>query len=191
MRSVKGDVAKALHGLLGPLGFDRSKATWSRRHGSLVELIELQIDKSGALMSVNAAVVDLDVHATIWGTEPIAAIQEASGTARATLSELSRGQCAFWDLHQELDVTAVAAAVSDHVLPFLARLDSREALAQWLSDAKAMDSRYPLDVLHWAVLQHLLGRRHAACDMLAALRAKKIGAWVQRTADVSQRLGCS
>ena len=85
----------------------------------------------------------------------------------------------------------VAATVEAHVLPFLERLHSRDAMAQWLSKKPAARKRAPSSVITLAILHSFSGERERACRLLARLKKKALGGWRERVAEVAAELGCS
>jgi hypothetical protein len=187
--SEKTIIAQLDH-LLKPVGFLRQKAKWNRRVDSLVDVVDLQVSKAGDAITVNAGVLDTDVHAKLWGSAPPEFVDQPLCTVCARIGELIDGKDKWWRLSEDSAVTEVSHEVAAHVLPFFDRLHSREAMEKWLSDTEVASKQYPPPIIGLAVLKSLLGKGEEACALLAEIHKKPIGEWRTRIVEVSARLGC-
>jgi hypothetical protein len=176
--------------LLKPLGFARHGVTWNRKVGSLVDVVDVQISKSGDMFTLNVGVLDTNVYIIFWGKEAPAFIEEPSCIVRVRIGELIDAKDHWWPIGEEGIDREVAEIVTSHVIPFFDRMRTREALERWLTNTKVEEKNYPLPVVCLAILRNELGKANEACAMLAKLKKKTVGAWRQRIADVAYRLGC-
>jgi Domain of unknown function (DUF4304) len=184
-------VTRKLEELLKPLGFTRQKAVWNRRSGYVVEVIDVQLSKAGDTATVNAGVLDSDAHVKLWGSEPPAFVEESACTVRARVGELIDGKDLWWQLNDDQVTDNVSKAITDHVLPFMKRMRSRQDMVQWLTDTEVVRKRYPPPIINLAILQSLLGNSSEGCALLAEVQKKAIGAWRARAAEIAARLGCA
>jgi len=177
--------------LLKPLGFARHKATWNRQSDSFVDVIDVQTSKAGDTMTINAGVLYPEVHRKCWGTEPAAVIEESSCTARVRVGQLLDGKDLWWRLIDAKILDDIAEKLTAHVLPFLERMHSLEAMEQFLTSAQVMKKKYPPPIIYLAILKSEQGDRTGACALLTQLGEKSVGAWRTRISEVAGRLGCS
>jgi hypothetical protein len=179
-----------LNELLKPLGFTRQKAVWNRRVGNVVDVIDVQVSKAGDTITVNAGVLDHEVHAKLWGKEAPPFIEEPACTVRARIGELIDSNDRWWSLSKVETATEVAEAVKARVLPFLKCMHTRQAMAEWLVTTQVVRKKYPPPILNLAILKSDLGKNQEACALLADFRGKTVGAWRARFDEVGKRLGC-
>jgi hypothetical protein len=183
-------VVDKLDELLSPLGFTRNKTVWNRRSGYVVEVIDVQVSKTGDTATVNTGVLDIDAHVKLWGSEPPSLVEEPSCTVRARIGELIDGNDQWWEFDEDGTEDKIARAVTEHVLPFVKRMRSRQAMVQRLTDTGVVKKKYPPAILNLAILQGLLGEMPKACALLAEVQGKAIGAWRARAVEVAERMGC-
>ena len=183
-------VIAGLERLLVPLGFTRRNAVWNRRVGYVVEVIDVQVSKSGDAITVNAGVLDGEVYRKLWGEEPPSSVEEPACTVRARIGDLIDGHDLWWQLNKANIDAEVVATVDRLVLPFLKRMHARQAMEEWLITTEVVRKKYPPPILSLVILKDALGKNHEACELLAKLRSKAVGAWSNRFDEVGRRLGC-
>jgi hypothetical protein len=188
--SIKPIIAR-LDELLKPLGFVRHKTTWNRKSGSFVDVIDVQTSKAGDTITINAGVLHPDVHRMCWATEPTVVVEEPSCTVRARVGQLLDGKDLWWRLDESKTLTDVGEKINAHVLPFLERMHSLEAMEQFLTASGLTMQKYPPPAIYLAIIKSERGDRTGACAVLAELGGKAIGAWRTRISEVAGRLGCS
>jgi hypothetical protein len=188
--SEKAIISK-LDDLLKPLGFTRQKTAWNRRSGYVVEVIDVQVSKAGDTATVNAGVLDTEAYMTLWGSESPAFVEIPDCTVTARVGELIDGKDLWWQLNDGQVTDKVSKAITDHMLPFVKRMRSRQDMVQWLTDTRVVKKKYPPPIINLAILQNLLGSSSEGCALLAEVQKKAIGAWRARAAEVAERLGCS
>jgi Domain of unknown function (DUF4304) len=180
-----------LDGLLKPLGFVRQKTTWNRRSASVVEVIDIQVSKAGDAVTVNAGVLDPEVHTILWGGRPSDPVEQPACTVCARIGELIDGRDKWWQLSDNSAAVEAAEKVATHVVPFLERMRTREAMKRWLTDTEVTEKRYPPPIVNLAIIKSLLGETAEACALLGELQKKSLGAWRSRIVEVGGRLGCN
>jgi hypothetical protein len=181
----------ALDQLLTPIGFTRTKATWTRPAGSFIDVIDYQTDKSNTAVTLNCGVLDPEVYAYCWPRHPPARLQEPDCTVRARVGDLRTDRRdVWWPKADDSTPKQLTEAVEEHLLPFIERMHSREAMAGWLEETRVVKRRYPPPIIYLAVLRFLSGDTAAACDLLRALRAKTSGPWHDRVGEILARLEC-
>jgi hypothetical protein len=183
-------VTAQLDRLLKPLGFVGDKATWNRRGGSMVDVVDIQTSKAGDATTVNTGVLDADVYTLLWGREPPAFIGQPFCTVGARIGELIDGKDKWWPLDDQDSAAEMAEEVVARVLPFLERIHSRAAMAQWLIDAQVVKKKYPPPIINLAIIKSLQGEVAFGCEVLAELQSKALGDWRERAVDVAKGLRC-
>jgi hypothetical protein len=176
--------------VLTSLEFHRKKATWTRTSGPFVDVIDIQVSKAGDSMTINAGVLDADVYETCWGARPPSVVEVPSCTVHARVGQLIDLKDLWWPLSGERTPESVVEKLRSHVLPFLEQMHSHAAMERFLTDAEVTKQKYPLPILHLAVLRYRRGDKIGACGVLAELRRGALGAWRNRAAEVEDRLGC-
>lgn len=181
-------ITTRLDRLLRPFGFAARKATWNRKSGPFVDVVNVQVDKSGDIITINAGVVDRDVHTLLWGP-PAQFIQETGCTVRVRIGELIDGRDRWWEIDDVATPDAMADDITARVLPFLERMHSREGLRQWLVSTNVIRRRYPPPIISLAILEYLLGDPGKGRALLAELQnATPSAAWGARAAQIADQL---
>jgi hypothetical protein len=183
-------IVTRLDELLRPLGFTRHKALWNRKASSFVDVIDVQTSKAGDTITINAGVLQPEVHIKCWGTEPPAVIEVPSCTVRVRVGQLLDNKDLWWRLNDDGFVDDVTNKITAHVLPFLERMHSFDSMEEFLTRAQVTRQKYPLPIIYLALLKNQQGDRTAACELLSELRRKTVGAWQSRISEVARRLGC-
>ena len=184
------NVIARMDAVLLPLGFHRKKATWNRSVGTFVDAIEIQVNKAGGLVTINAGVLDPEVYRVCWNAPPPAAVEVPSCTVNARVGQLVDLNDRWWPLDAEGTPGEVAESLRRYVVPFLERMHTDAAMEQFLLDSQVTKQRYPLPIIHLAVLTHRSGDKVGACRILADLVQRAIGAWRDRAAEIGRHLGC-
>ena len=184
-------VIARLDEVLKPLGFARHKTTWNRKSNSFVDVIDVQTSKAGDTITINSGVFHPDIHRKCWGTEPAAIVEEPSCTVRARVGQLLDGKDLWWRLDDARILNDMIEKLNAHVLPFLERIHSLEAMEQFLTASEVTKQKYPPPAIYLAILKSERGDRTGACALLAELGKKTVGAWRTRISEVAGRLECS
>lgn len=177
---------------LVPKGFHRKKRTWNRERDSLVEVVDIQVSKSGDRVTLNAGVLSRPVFFACWGHEAEPFIQEPECTVRARIGSLMDDDLdRWWDLGRAESADEMADCIGTRILPFVERMRSLEAMRDWLSPTGRSRPKYPLTTICYAVVQSQLGDTRGACTTLAELESKALGGWSVRAQEVAVRIGCA
>jgi hypothetical protein len=185
-----GTTVTQLDRLLEPLGFTRKETLWNRRVGSVIDVNDIKVSKSGDTVTINAGVLDTEVHKILWGSEAGEFVEQPNCTARARIGELIDGKDKWWSLGDSGTCAEVAENVAAHVLPFLERMRSRDAMRKLLADGQVTKKRYPLPIISLAILMCLLGESPRGYELLSEVQ-KSSGEWEQRATEVAVRLRSS
>lgn len=187
--NAKAVIAR-LDEVLKPLGFERHKATWNLESGRFVGVVDVQISETGDMITVNAGVLHLDVHAKCWGGDFPKFIEEPSCTVRARIGQLLDGKDLWWQLDTDDVANEIVDKVSLQVLPFLEQMHSIEAMERFLTNAQVVKRKYPPPIIYLAILKHEQGDTEAACRLLGDLKKKTVGAWQDRISQIAKSLSC-
>ena len=175
--------------MLSPRDFRRHKHTWNRQAEALVDVIDLEVSKSVDAAYVNVGVLDPEIYARCWLTEPPKFALEPNCTVRSRLGLLMGDHDVSWPLGEEAAGDEIAAAIQEFALPFLERIHASGALKRHLEASRAMTQRYPPPIIYCALLKHRRGEKAEAEQMLRGLRARTDGPWAARIDGVLQGLG--
>ena len=173
---------------LSPHDFRRHKHTWNRKAETLVDVIDLQVSKSADSVYVNVGVLDTEIYAASWLTDPPRFALEPYCTVRSRLGLLMGVHDRSWRLGEKAAGDEIAAAVREFAVPFLDRMHAPEALERYLEADRSMQ-RYPPTIIYRALLKYRRGEKAQAEQMLRGLCAKTSGPWATRIGEVLQRLG--
>lgn len=172
-----------------PRNFRRHKHTWNRKAGALVDVIDLQVSKSADSVFVNVGVLDTEIYAACWLTDPPRFSLEPNCTVRSRLGFLMGDHDVSWRLDEKAAGDDIAAAVRTFAVPFVDRMHAPDALEQHLEADGCMTQRYPPPIIYCALLKYRRGEKAQAEQMLRGLRARTVGPWVARVDQVLQGLG--
>lgn len=175
---------------LAPKGFSRKKITWNREHDSLVDVIDIQVSKSGDTVTMNAGVLSRPIYFACWGREPKPFVEEPLCTVRARVGQLLDNKDRWWDVGSESAAAEMVECLGTRILPFLDRMQSFEAMRDWLASMGLPSPKWPVPSINFAILQSQLGDVEGACNTLTELEAKALGAWKAGAKEVATRIGC-
>lgn len=184
-------VVRRLDDFLTPLGFQRQKQTWNRGSDPFVDVVDVQVSKADHAVTVNAGVLDSDVHRKCWGTDPPMWVEEPACTVRTRIGQLLGSNDVWWSMEDGEADEKIGEAVATHVVPFLDRMHARDAMEEFLTTREVLKQRYPPPIVYVAILRNELGDHSGGCEVLEELQQKALGAWRTRISEVSARLGCS
>jgi len=180
---------RQLDEMLSPAGFHRHKHTWNRRTGGLIDVIDVQLSKGLDGVWVNAGVLDTEVYARAWLTEPPTFAHEPNCTVRTRLDQLMAKGDGFWSLDDPLAGEAMAAAIEAFALPFLERLHEPQALERSLESSPQARQHYPPPIIYLALLKHRRGEVAEARRLLLELRSGTNDSWSERVDCVMRDAG--
>jgi hypothetical protein len=175
---------------LSPLGFIRKKSTWNRAIGALVEVVDIQLSKTGDSVTMNAGVLSRRIYSECWGRSANQFVDEAECTVRARIGQLIDGKDRWWSIDNLKASEEVVECIELYVIPFFARMKLPEEMCDWLVSTGAASSKYPPPTIYLALLQAELGNIDAACTTLVELERRALGAWKGSAQDIARRIGC-
>lgn len=185
-RVISRDLIGAVDAVLNEHGFARKKIAWNRRSDGLVDVVDLQVSKSGDSITLNAGVVDRDVRKLLWGPEPRGFFQEPECTVRSRVGELLGDRDVWWPLDENA-AHEIARTLVPHVLPFLERMHDQAEMEAHLS--AEVGKRYPPPIIYLAILKHRRGEAAEAEALLRGLYERTSEPWQKRIAELSESLG--
>src|SRR5688572_11749554 len=148
------DMKREIDRVLSPLGFVRRNATWNRRSGRFVDVIDLQVSKSRDSVTMNAGVLHSDVHTKTWGSKPPAFVDEPSSTVRTRVGQLVDGRDLWWSAEDFPAGNELASLLATFIVPFVESMHSIEAMERHLTEAQVEEGNYPLPKIHLAILRY-------------------------------------
>lgn len=184
------NIREGIDTILRSLGFVRRKTTWNRRSGAFIDVIDLQVSKSGDMVTMNAGVLHGGVHRNTWGTDVPTFVDEPSSTVRARLSQLTDGKQTWWPIESSATKSDLTVLLRTHVVPFLESMHSDIAMEQYLGSEQVGTQSYPLPRIHIALLRYERGDKAGACALLSDMKSNTSGAWQNRVEEVAKRIGC-
>jgi len=184
-------VVAQLDKLLASVGFTRQKMTWNRKTAPFVDVVDLQPSKTGDALTVNAGVTDPRVHKVCWGEDTPAFVEEPTCTVRARIGQLVDGKDIWWRDDGENVASEIVERVREHVLPFLDRMHSMEAMVEQLAGSGVAKQKYPPPIIYLGILKWKNGDVAGANTLLSDLRKNTVGAWQKRVDEVLERLSRS
>jgi len=173
-----------------PIGFRRKKATWNRESQGIVEVIDIQISKSGDRVTMNAGVLPRPVYAMCWGYKAKPFVLEPECVVRARVGRLIDNMDRWFRVDDPTTADQLAGFLVPHVLPYLVRIRSLEGMRDQLASEGVLQGKYPLPAIYFAVLQYSLGDISGACQVLSGLESTT-PSWNTRVREVAARIGCT
>lgn len=183
-------IIERLDDLLIPIGFARKKDTWNRNSGCFIDVIDLQVDKTGYAMTLNTGVFCPRVHQICWGDVPPSFVTEPFCIVRARIGQLMHGRDLWWRLDSDTTIIEVLQAVNNCVLPYLNGTHSLAALEHVLISSQDDKQKYPLSVIYLAIIKQRRGDVSGACRILDDLKDNVTAAWHERISQVVETLAC-
>jgi hypothetical protein len=107
------------------------------------------------------------------------------------VGELVDGRDKWWQIGNSGVADELAEKIAAHVLPFLERMHTREAMRQWLIASDVMKKKHPPPIINLAILENFFGNTARGCAILSELQTASAGAWQARTVAVARRLHCT
>ena len=176
--------------VLRPLGFARRGTTWNRKAGSVVDVVAVQISKTGESFTLNLGVLDPDAYMVCWGEPPGERVDETRCTVRIRLTEPSTRTELWWHGSDDRTLEAVEIALVGQGLAFLDAHRSVAAMEHFLGSASETRQPYPPPVVYRAALKARSGDRKGACALLHDLQRQTSDAWRAKVEAALTRLAC-
>jgi hypothetical protein len=172
-------------------GFMRRGATWNRMSAPFTDVIDLQLSKSGDMVTMNLGVFDPQLYELCWREEAGPFIQEPQCIVRARLGWLTSGIDSWWDAHADATASELIHALVSAGLPFLQSMHDLGAMSKHLEATGAAKSHYPPPAIYLAGLKSGLGDHEGACSVLRSVFASTISEpWKRSIGMVGESLEC-
>lgn len=178
----------ALDEVLKPMGFTREGKEWSRRVGTVVEAVDLQVSSiagtTANLWSYDAATNDLLKEAIPWKPDITMAL------SAWRIGELMNGYDRWWK-NDSNGPAELAEALRIHAPPFFEARRSLEAQAAGFGRAAEKWSKSDTDRrIYLALTLYRMGEFGEACQALSNPPKTTPAAWLAEIESVRQWLGC-
>jgi len=180
-------IVAAIDKTLRSHGFRATKAIWSRKAESFLDVVSLQMDKSLDSFAVNLGVLYPHAYTQCWGKMPPVVVDDIHCTARWRLRD-GEPAVEWWNLDDGHAPMTVARALEEKSVPMMESLHSLGPLEGFLAGIQATRGSHPPESVYHAIVLADLGRMQEAKSVLAALSAKTSEPWRVRIAEVERRL---
>lgn len=186
------EILKALDAVLSAVGFARRGTFWNRRHGDLVDVVDVQFSHDRATSNVGVLVPH--AYTTCWGEPVPAFVRTPECTVESRIGYLIGDTDRWWPIDSSDTPAALTGAVAAKGLSFLEGMHRPGAVEAHLSELAGRRRNGLHLVQGWiylAALQRERGDADAACRTLATIRARTSGAWIDRLDELLVEFGCA
>jgi hypothetical protein len=180
-------IRDSMHEFLQASGFRRYRSAWTRHVGDLVDVVDLQPNRSGERVWVNLGVAEPMSFELSWGARIRDPVDEGMCTIRARLGALVDDLDRPWLISDAATATSIIETMRSHGLPFLDQFHELPALESHLASRRR---DYPPEKIALAAIRWRLGRKDEACAGLAGDARGGVGAWHDRIEEAARRIGC-
>lgn len=175
-----------LRALLKSQGFARKGRVWNRADSAYIDVVDVQVSKSGDRCTINLGVVDRDIYRACWESEPPNFSTVAECTVGTRLGILLTGYDKWWPLDDESAWLDAIAAVESEGHAFLTRMHSAPAMEAFLCPSSGRLPSYPPEAIALALLRSRQGDSAGGCRLLTQLLGSTTPAWRDRVESVIQ-----
>lgn len=179
-------VIEQVDAILKPLGFRKRGAVWNRSCDNNVDAIDVQISRNGDTYTLEAGVLNRAVHEVFWGAELKKFIEPPMCTVSARAGNLLYGTDKWWNVGDQNDAIPTVIAT---LLDFIDRAHTQPEMMQRLIETEVIKNRYPPPAINLAILKFQNGKPQEAQKILDDLRERISGPWLERVAQIENRLG--
>jgi len=169
-----------LHALLKSRGFARKGRIWNRADSGYIDVVDVQVSKSGDRCTINVGVIDPDIYRACWDGEPPAFSRDEQCTVRTRLGFLLTGHDRWWPLDDESEWADAIAAMENEGLAFITRMHSASAMEDFLRTSNGGEPRYPPEAIYLALMRMKQGDEAEGCRLLTQLSRSTTDAWRPR-----------
>lgn len=160
-------LVKGIDPLLLARGFKRKRSTWNRRKAGMVDIVDVQVAKSGGSAFVNLGVADASVYRSVWERPLPDFVRGPASTVTTRLGRLFADSDVSWDLADARSIGEIVQRLESHGLPFLERMHDVAEMAAHLRGL--LPGLVPVERLGAAVVLSRAGDRDGACAILQRL----------------------
>lgn len=179
-------ITEQVDAILQPLGFRRRGAVWNRSRDDNVDAIDIQISRNGDTYTLEAGVLNRATHEIFWGTEIEKFVEPPMCTVSDRAGNILYGADKWWNVNDQNDEISMVIA---KVLDFIGQMHTQAGMMQRLIETEVIKNRYPPPVINLAILKFKNGKPQEARKILDDLRRKTSGSWLERIAQIENRLG--
>lgn len=183
-------IATQIDHLLAPLGFEREEAAWNRRRNGLIDVVSMQVDGVVQKLTVEAGVLHPTAYTKCWRKDVPRFVDTPECTVRSRVGHLIDNHDHWWALDQPDAAADVVEKTARHLLPYLDRHQSAEAIEQSLAASGPVKHLRPPDTVYLAILKWEHGDISGACALLAEFRKRALGDWKPSAGQLMEALGC-
>jgi len=180
---LKKKLLLEINDLLEKYQFRKLDATWNRESGDFIDVIDLQVAKSGDTFTINVGAAEKSVLIKCWGPDSLEFVAESACTIRARLGELACGRDVWWSLREESSIEEVLYGIDNSAIPFLRLSHSIDRMVEALESNPSARS-YPPEAIYLALLYHRRGEGDRGLNMLRTLRTKFSGGWREKVSEI-------
>jgi len=172
--------AKAIDDVLRPIGFKKKRHVWNRNHENYIDVVDMQIAKSGDGLAINIGVFEREIYTECWQERGPEFVDEASCIVRTRLGQLIDGKDRWWKLGDPDGLREVKKALGEFGLEFVERMHSARGMELFLDESGVRKSYYPLPAIYLAIIILKSGNRSDGCQLLQELKGRNTGDWQRR-----------
>ncbi len=182
---TKIQLASKIDNVLEKYQFYRQELVWNRDYIDFVDVVDLQINNSKNMFTINVGVADKFVTHACWGLNDTNMTEEPSCTVRARLGELLYGRDVWWSLSNSQDIEKALSGIHDVAIPFFQINHDIDYMIESLESNPAT-RRYPPGVIYLALLHCRKGESDRCKEMFKSM--KLTGAWSKKAYDILDAL---
>jgi hypothetical protein len=175
-------VTKRIDAILKPVGFARRGRIWNRASEGRFDVLDIQFDRHSDAFTLNAGVLDTEVHRTTWGDSPEEFVEAAKCTVSSRVGYLVGETDVWWKLSEAEERWPEIQNGVGVVLDFFQQMSTRGTMINWLKDKDVTNGTYAFPIISLAVLQSMEGWTEDSLKTLDNLASKVSGPvldWVQ------------
>jgi hypothetical protein len=169
-------------------GFRRRRTTWNRKSGDFIDVIDLQTNKTGELVTLNVGVLHSHIHKKFRGGRVPAFVGESACIARSRIGDLVNGKDLWWSLKEKSHLDDIEEKAKKFALPFVLRMHSIKAMEEYLDKANTTFANYPPPIINLALLKFAQGKRREALKLLGELKLRTTSPWKKNIESIVERL---
>lgn len=163
-------IARDVDQLLHPLGFKRQEGAWNRKRDGLIDVVSMQLSKTGRKMTVEAGVLHPVAWTKCWEKPVPEFVDAPECTIRARVADLTNDIDRWWSLDEPGAAADVVDKVASVLLPFIERNHTDEAIERTLAGSRPVKNLSAPETVYLAILQHQRGDTAGACLLLQRFR---------------------
>lgn len=185
---LKKKLVFEIDNLLEKYQFHKIGMVWNRESGDFIDVLDVQVGKSGEKFTINVGVAEKSVLGSCWGSDSLRLVEESSCTIRARLGELMCGRDVWWPLTSEDGVNEVLDAIENTAIPFLHLNHSVDRMIEFLENNSSARI-YPPEAIYLALLYRRAGNIDRSVKLLKTLQIELNGGWREKISEILNKNG--